>query len=363
MGPYDLVRHRIFAMTVPVSEWTESDVLTLPAESDSLERKGSALLDLTLRNADREAILNELAKQLSAFANSGGGELVYGLTDAGRVDNGGVERIVKGRQSTREWLEDVIPTLVDPPLLGWNVYEIKGSGAGSLIDAGKSLFVVSIPDSAHVPHQSRRDLRYYVRLGGKSHPATNRIIEDIRNRIRHPIVEVRDVEILDAEYDGESSGESGSLEVNLEFKICNTGAIRAEHVCLQIDASSDIFVSSGSRELTMRQGSKPGLRLLELQHTLYPQLDVHSTVGIALPALVWDMVPTLRSAGFSIGGKDPAEAILLITIFADSAPARFQQFRLVDIDPKNQLSTVIPNFQSRVARSRPFRPARRWPLR
>ena len=58
-------------------------------------------------------VRDELAKQLSAFANTGGGQVIYGLTNTGAVDNGGVARSVRGRQSTKEWLENVIPNLTD----------------------------------------------------------------------------------------------------------------------------------------------------------------------------------------------------------------------------------------------------------
>ena len=100
-------------MPKPTAEWTEDDVLSLPAdENDTFERKGVPLLDLTLPQVREDNVLNELAKQLSAFANTGGGRIIYGLTNAGTVDNGGVARSIKGRQSTKEWLEDVIPTLL-----------------------------------------------------------------------------------------------------------------------------------------------------------------------------------------------------------------------------------------------------------
>src|SRR5713226_5759833 len=97
-------------MAKPVGEWVEDDVLSLPkGENDSFERKGAHMLDLTLPNTNEGRVLDELAKQLSAFANTGGGQIVYGMTDTGAVDNGGVARSVKGNQSTKDWLEDVIP--------------------------------------------------------------------------------------------------------------------------------------------------------------------------------------------------------------------------------------------------------------
>jgi hypothetical protein len=178
-------------MPTPISSWTEDDILGLPAgENDSFERKGSRLLDLRLPGVQENDVLNELAKQLSAFSNAGGGQIIYGVANNGTVDGGGVALSVKGKQSTKEWLEDVIPKLTEFEIVGFNVYPIPPKPDMSSIDPGKALFVVDVPDSDRAPHQSKRDLKYYVRLAGKSAPASHRLIEDIRNRQKHPLLEI-----------------------------------------------------------------------------------------------------------------------------------------------------------------------------
>ena len=84
-------------MPKPVSEWDEAYILSLPKEDNRFERKGSLKLDLTA-GANQDLVLDELAKQLSAFANMGGGQIIYGLTDDGKVDNGGISTVVKTAQ-------------------------------------------------------------------------------------------------------------------------------------------------------------------------------------------------------------------------------------------------------------------------
>src|ERR1700737_587160 len=112
-------------MPNPIRNWTEDDVLALPAgENDSFERKGARSLDLKLSGVKEDDVLNELAKQLSAFSNTGGGQIIYGVANNGAVDGGGVALSVKGRQSTKEWLEDVIPKLTEFEIIGFNVYDI-----------------------------------------------------------------------------------------------------------------------------------------------------------------------------------------------------------------------------------------------
>ena len=179
-----------------VKNWTEDDILALPAgENDSFERKGSRSLDLKLPGVKEDEVLNELAKQLSAFSNVVGGQIIYGVADDGTVENGGIASSVKGRQSTKEWLEDVIPKLTEFEILGFNVYEVGPKPGTSSIAAGKALFVVDVPESDRAPHQSKRDSKYYVRLGGKSHPAAHRLIEDIRNRQKHPLLKISSIQL------------------------------------------------------------------------------------------------------------------------------------------------------------------------
>src|ERR1044071_9035984 len=89
------------------------------------------------------------------FANSGGGNIVYGVRDADAaaerlVDAGGVSLTIK--QNTKEWLEDVIPNLVESSLPAFNVYVITRKDASSGIAANKGIFVIEIPDSESAPH-------------------------------------------------------------------------------------------------------------------------------------------------------------------------------------------------------------------
>ena len=72
-------------------QWTEDEVAALPSgEHDYFDRKAGALLD-----ADRNNLLDVLAKEGSAFANSGGGHLILGVADDGNFD--GVPLVMSGR--------------------------------------------------------------------------------------------------------------------------------------------------------------------------------------------------------------------------------------------------------------------------
>src|SRR5581483_2547281 len=219
------------------NDWNEDDVWALPPdENDAFERKGAQLLDLT-SGADQNKVLDELSKQLSAFSNTGGGQIVYGVTDNGEVDNGGIARTVKG--NTKAWLEDVIPILTDFEIVGCNVYEIQPKASGSKLAPGKSIYVVDIPDSDRAPHQATRDRKYYVRLGGRSQPAPHRLIEDIRNRQKHPSLDVGEFKLVISQmpqYQARHPPQQYSGLVSAQLHLClkNTGKLMAKNSCIHL---------------------------------------------------------------------------------------------------------------------------------
>ncbi len=146
-------------------------------------------------SVEEARVLETLAKEISAFANSGGGQLVFGLVnpstaiDKWTVDDGGISTSMKGKTGTREWLEDVIPNLVEFPLTDFNVYAITPIGQ-SQISLGRALYIVDIADSLGAPHQSRIDNKYYARVAGKSRPIGHKMVADIMGRRQHPKIEL-----------------------------------------------------------------------------------------------------------------------------------------------------------------------------
>jgi predicted HTH transcriptional regulator len=178
----------------PVHEWNEDYILSLPlGEFDWLEVKGRQGLDLTAARVEESKVRQNLSVALSACANSGGGTLIFGLKDPKsergkwEVDDGGVS--VSIGNDTREWLETIIPHLVDYPLAGFNVYVILPQTPTSQIQEGRGLFVIEIPDSPHAPHQAQ-DKQYYVRVGGRSRSASHRLVMDMMGRRQHPQLEL-----------------------------------------------------------------------------------------------------------------------------------------------------------------------------
>jgi hypothetical protein len=320
-------------MPNPVENWTEDDVLALPAgENDSFERKGSKLLDLTTPRVREDDVLNELAKQLSAFSNAGGGQIIYGVADDGTVENGGIASSVKGRQSTKEWLEDVIPKLTEFEILGFNVYEIGPKPGTSTIAAGKALFVVDVPDSDRAPHQSKRDLKYYVRLAGKSHPAPHRMIEDIRNRQKYPLLEMSEIQLqitdlpVSVELLDQRVTIDGATRIVLHISVQNIGRIMARNACLRLDGSGMSFTWLDYDTQTLRRRGQTSIiapAFWEFIDPIYPGMKIGCWVAPTVPACY---VPASAKAPFGgpwlVDRNKLTETRLSWWLFADNAPVK-----------------------------------------
>ena len=237
-------------MSKPVSEWDEAHILSLPKENDEFDRKGSKALDLTLEDVNEAKVLVGLAKQLSAFANSHGGKIIYGLNDEGFIDNGGVSTRVKN--GTREWLEREVAGLTEYAIVGVRVHEFEGKGTDSKIAEGKALYIIEIPDSDRAPHQSKRDCLYYVRLNSQSIPAPHWMIEDIRNRQKHPNVSLR-LEVTDVSLRQDTSDRSFfAADVSLDIVVVNEGALKSTDTYLLLKPQQGHFNQTYDKEIADR---------------------------------------------------------------------------------------------------------------
>jgi len=209
------------------SDWDEEYILTsLPAgEFDWFEAKGSQVVKPESKDKNRDL----LSKAISAMANSGGGNLVLGIKQSGGkwvVDDGGIPDHV-GRSTTREWLEDIIPNLVELPLLEFNVFAANRS-INSTIAAGKDIFVIQVGDSSLAPHQASDNV-YYGRVGGKSKPLGHRMILDILNRRKYPNLEMT-FSYTHSEIDNPNIHKRSGPCVLLTIQIENKGPVFAQFV-------------------------------------------------------------------------------------------------------------------------------------
>lgn len=123
-------------------------------ESINLDFKASGAL------AKTDDKRREIAKDVSAFANSDGGIIVYGITEKNHKADS--LSFIDGDDITKEWIEQVINTGVQRHIDGLKIFPIRKDG-----DINQSIYIVKIPYSYNVPHISK-DKRYYKRFNFES---------------------------------------------------------------------------------------------------------------------------------------------------------------------------------------------------
>jgi hypothetical protein len=162
----------------PSWEWDESDVRELVAsqvqESLTLDYKACDALART------EGKKREISKDVSAFANSAGGTIVYGVLEdkyiPTKIDVGYLPTEI-----TKEWLEQVIHGNIQRRIDGVRISPVRLTGSA----AGRVLYVVSIPQSVHSPHMAA-DNRFYKRFNFESVPMEEYEVRDVARRNESP---------------------------------------------------------------------------------------------------------------------------------------------------------------------------------
>ncbi|RKR09844.1 putative DNA-binding protein [Flavobacterium sp. 90] len=122
---------------------------------------------------------NEISKDVSAFANSDGGIIIYGIKEYDELDKNHLpEKIqpIDGNEYSKEWLEQIINSTISPKIHGVIITPIQTAN----IKDNLVIYVVEIPKST-TAHQMK-DKRYYRRYNFQSIPMDDWEIKDIINR-------------------------------------------------------------------------------------------------------------------------------------------------------------------------------------
>lgn len=164
-----------------LSLWDEDYITSLPVgEFDWLEYKAS-------EKFTDPGWSQDMSKYVSAWANYDGGYIIFGVRDPKSGDPLAIDGGIPGsfKPNLSNWLDDVIPRLVDPPLHKLSTSLIYPKRKDSRIKAGHVLVAIHIPQSEIAPHQAL-DHKYYQRVGRKLQPLRHRAITDIAGRRRFP---------------------------------------------------------------------------------------------------------------------------------------------------------------------------------
>jgi hypothetical protein len=146
-------------------------------ESIQLDYKASPALTRDSKQSD------EMCKDVSAFANSAGGQIIYGVEEEKKGIPSALDNGITDPKVTREWIIQVLNSRVQPKMIGITVERIKLSEDGFG-------FVINVPQTNTGPHQAP-DKKYYRRHELLSQPMEDYEIRDVMNRAVTPELYVR----------------------------------------------------------------------------------------------------------------------------------------------------------------------------
>jgi hypothetical protein len=164
-------------------EWIEEDIEALiregVQESLTLDYKRSPSLD---RKDPRRKI--ELSKDVSSFANSAGGTLIYGVEEDNHLPTS-IDFGFDPTDITREWLEQVINSTIQRRIEGVRIIQI----ALEKKHPGRVIYVVYIPQSNRAPHMASNHI-FYKRFNYQSVPMEEYEVRDVSNRSESPKLDI-----------------------------------------------------------------------------------------------------------------------------------------------------------------------------
>ena len=239
----------------------------------------------------------EITKDVSAFANSAGGTIIYGLREFSEDARKHLpEKIdpIDGRDFSREWLDQIIGQ-INPRIENVSIIPVRVGP-----EAWHTCYVVEIPQS-HTAHQAR-DFRYYRRYNFESVPMADYEIRDVMNRRKHPKLEFR-IQIMKTTH----------LTVKFFARIWNTGTVIAQHYSVNLLIPTIIEHGKLFKEDLIVQENE-GLKFWRLSlytsnnRPLFPKSDIICEEEIPFVIGPFSSVP------------EPTSDYLICKLFADEMP-------------------------------------------
>ena len=157
----------------------------------------------------------EISKDVSAFANSDGGLIFYGINEENHVATG--TYFVDGNKYNKEWLENKITSNIQQRIQNLLIIPVRFDN-----DIMKTVYVVKIPKSPNSPHLNG-DNKYYRRFNFKSVPMEEYEVRDSYLRVSASMVKIDSfiVQLV-------NTHNINRYEFKIEVLITNTGNNVAE---------------------------------------------------------------------------------------------------------------------------------------
>lgn len=148
-------------------------------ESINIEFKSSGAL------SKQDSVKKEISKDISAFANSDGGIIIYGLDEESHVAS--KVSFIDGNTYTKEWIENIILSTIQPRIDNLKIIPVRFNE-----EISKSLYVLKIPKSNNSPHMNG-DKKYYRRFNFQSVPMEEYEVKNLYNKLDSYVLELEKI--------------------------------------------------------------------------------------------------------------------------------------------------------------------------
>ena len=292
----------------------------------------------------------DISKDVSAFANAGGGIIIYGIKEFDDIAKRHLpEKIdpINRTDISKEWIEQVINTNIKPRIEKVVIIPVPVDNANDTI-----VFVVEVPQS-NTAHQAI-DKKYYKRYNFESVAMEDYEIRDIMGRLKHPnvildfVLEIRH----EVERDPITGGPKIELffhqktepkrwfEYELKIAIRNNGKILANYVNYYLELPKEIL---HEKENHLKEAeNRNGYSVFYGENTIRDVVDItlslpQKTIYKYGPSRYDPVLPGRRSRYKKVKLIDNLhhwDKELFWTIYADNAELKTGSINLSELLPK-----------------------------
>lgn len=285
-------------------EWTAQDIENL-VENNITEYKTLEFKSLAALVPEAK---KEISKDVSSFANSAGGVIIYGVKEMKDGPNIRLE-LDEGINANdpygKEWLENIIASNISPRIDGLYINPIKLANE-------KYVFAVVIPKS-NTAHMAGNN-RYYKRHNFKVEPMEDYEVRDVMNRLSTPRLRLTFTAPRTVNEDN---------KFNLQILIRNVGEVFVKHfaisICIPEDIIKDrVYLSGRKNQINGRwyreyiRQSNPNQYIFQgfrtfMDPRFLPPLDAAAAKFNSDLAIYWTIY---NNMGNPQSGKTPLEVII-----------------------------------------------------
>lgn len=219
-------------------EYSISDIEALIAmgaeESINLEFKSKGALQNTNKHK------NELAKDVSAFANSAGGIIIYGIEEVEHVASS--ISFINDEKITKEWIEQILNSNIFRKLDGLRIIPVKTSANDS-----QRVFLIKVNESKIGPHMVNN--KYYKRHNFQAIPMEEYEVRSNYFKSQQPVLEIGDPILHESSrgYVGEFSRNTGHFKVI--FTVKNSGNVLEKDYKLEVFIPDPLYLRTYRTEV------------------------------------------------------------------------------------------------------------------